>query len=266
MQVGVGADDLRGVLVGADGAVGTEPVEHGAHLGVVGAEVGVRHEAEVGDVVDDADREAVQWRVLRGLVEHGLHHRRRELLAAEAVATTEHTRGATIGPLIGAAVPQAGQHVEVERLERRAGLLGAVEDCDGAHARRQRREQRLGGERPVQPDECHADALAGGVHRIDGFTYGAGARPHDHDHAVGIGRTVVVDEVVFTSAQLGELVHRGLDGTRHAGVERVARLARLEEHVGVLGRPADDRAVRIEPAAAVLEHTLFADQFAQLLG
>ncbi len=58
-EIGVLADDLGGVLVGAHGAVGTEAVEHGTHAGVVGRERRVERQAGVGDVIDDADGEPV---------------------------------------------------------------------------------------------------------------------------------------------------------------------------------------------------------------
>ena len=60
-QVGVLADDLDAVLVGAHRAIAAQPVEHrleGARVGV-GAEAGVPVQAGVRDVVVDADGEVV---------------------------------------------------------------------------------------------------------------------------------------------------------------------------------------------------------------
>ena len=93
-QVGVLADDLHRALVGADGAVGAETEEHG--LDLAGRprmrEVGVDREAEVGDVVVDADGEMTLRVLGRELVEHRLEHRWRHLLRREAVATADHPR------------------------------------------------------------------------------------------------------------------------------------------------------------------------------
>ena len=89
-----------------------------------------------------------------------------------------------------------------------------------------------------------------GVQRIDRLAYRAGARAHQHDHPIGVGRAVVVDEVVLAAGQRGEAVHRRLHDVGHARVERVARLAGLEEHVGVLRAAAQHRAVGVEPAVA----------------
>ena len=58
--VGLFADDLDGVLVGADGAIRAESVEQGAHgAGGFGGVIGIVVQAGVGDVVLDADGEVV---------------------------------------------------------------------------------------------------------------------------------------------------------------------------------------------------------------
>ena len=50
--------------------------------------------------------------------------------------------------------------------------------------------------------------------------------------------------MILPAEQLGELVHRLLHDARHGVVERIARLAGLEEDVGVLGRAAQLAAAR----------------------
>jgi hypothetical protein len=55
----------------------------------------------------------------------------------------------------------------------------------------------------------------------------------------------VVEQVVLATVELGELVHRLLhDAGQTSVVERVARLAGLEERVGVLRGAAEQRACR----------------------
>ena len=70
------------------------------------------------------------------------------------------------------------------------------------------------------------------------------ARAHQHDHAFRVRRAVIVEQVVLPSGQRGETVHLPLHDLRHARVERVDRLARLEERVGVVCRAAYHRALR----------------------
>ena len=87
------ADDLDRVLVRADGAVGAEAVEEGAHrVGRLDVELRVPGKRRVRHVVHDADREVVLRLRLRELVEDGLHHAGRELLGREAVAAADDER------------------------------------------------------------------------------------------------------------------------------------------------------------------------------
>ena len=155
--VGLFADDLDGVLVGAHGAIGAQAVEQGAHgAGLFGGEFGVVVQAGVGDVVVDADGEVVLGRRLQQFVEDALHHGRGEFLGGQAVAAADHL-------LADAHFGQRGDDVAVERLAGGARLLGAVEDGDGFHGGGQRGDEGLDGERPVQADFEQADLLAGGA-------------------------------------------------------------------------------------------------------
>ena len=89
--VGVLADDLDGILVGADRAVCSQTVEQGAdHAVRLGGEGRVVVEAGVGDVVVDADGEVIFWLGLLQIVVDGLDHRRREFLRGESVAAADH--------------------------------------------------------------------------------------------------------------------------------------------------------------------------------
>ena len=90
----VGAEDLDGVLVRADGAVGPDPEEDGPQgLGVLDVEVGVVVQARPGHVVGDADGEA--WPRRRGASSSARTPATiagGELLRREAVAAADHPR------------------------------------------------------------------------------------------------------------------------------------------------------------------------------
>ena len=266
VEVGVLADDLGGVLVRADGAVGAEPVEHGADLRMVGDEGRVMGQAAVRHVVDDAHREPVARGVSGCLCKHRGGHRRGELLAAQPVAAANHPRGDTACPGVGGAVPQRRQHVEVQRFERCPRFLRAVEHRDGPHARWQRCQQRSGGERAVEAHDGDADSLAAPVQLVDRLGDGTDTGTHQHDHPIRVGRTVVVDEVVRPAGHRRQAIERRLHRGRHPVVEGVARLAGLEEHVGVLRTAAQHRSVGIEAAVAVIADRLRIDQRGQLVG
>ncbi len=257
------ADDLHRGLVRPDRSVGAEAEEE--RLDLAGRardpELGVDREAEVRDVVVDPDGELPPRSLAGELVEDRLHHRRRELLRGEAVAAADHPRLRRELGIHALHVLDEERHQGlVERLADGARLLRAVEDGDGADRRRQGGDHLLRGERLEEADLEHADLLAGGDERGDGFRNGTGTRAH-HDHdALGVGRARVVDEVVAATGLGRQLVHDLLHDAGHRQVERVGRLPRLEEGVGVLGRAADDRGVRVEATRPVREDILVADE------
>ena len=121
----------------------------------------------------------------RQLGEHAGDHPRRELLRGQAVAAADdprHHRPLAVAKRLG----ERRDRVEEERLADRAGLLRPVEDGDVAHGRGQRLGERLRRERPVQPHLRDADALAPRVERGHGLLDRLPARPHHHEHALGL--------------------------------------------------------------------------------
>jgi hypothetical protein len=98
--VGLLADDLDRVLVGAHRAVGAEAVEHrGRRLPARSVEnSAVVGERQVRHVVVDADGEVVRGRFSAWqFVEHRLDHRRGEFLRREAVAAADDASAAANG-------------------------------------------------------------------------------------------------------------------------------------------------------------------------
>ena len=104
------------------------------------------------------------------------------------------------------------------------------------------------------------DLLARGDQGLDRLGRGADSRAHQHQHPLGVGGADVVDEAVPATGALAQLVHHLLHGGRDGVVERVGRLAGLEEHVGVLGAASQHRSVGAQPAQAVGEDVVLADQ------
>ncbi len=267
-QPGALADDLHRRLVRPDGAVRAEAVEQGLDLAgrAPDAERAVDREAEVRHVVVDANRELPLRPRLREGVEDRLHHRGRQLLRREPVAPADHPRRDGEPGRIGVhRLGQGTDDVEVQRLADGARLLGPVQDGDRTHGRRQRGQQVGRRERPEQADPEHADALARVHQRVDGLLDRAARRAHHDDHPLGIGSPVVVDQTVSPAGPRRELVEDPFDDPRDGEMERVRRLARLEEHVGVLGGAPDDRGVGGQAACTEGENVLVADQGADVV-
>ena len=121
----------------------------------------------------------------RELVEHAGDHARGELLRGQPVAAADHGRH-RLARAVAVRLVERREHVEEQRLAERAGLLGAVEHRDAAHARRQRLRQLARRERPVEPHLRHAHPLAARLQERDRLARGLAARAHDHEHALGL--------------------------------------------------------------------------------
>ena len=175
VEVGTLSDDLDAVLVGAHRPVGAEPEEHGAdHVVRLRRERVVDLERGVRDVIDDADREVVLRPILRELVEHGLGHRRVELLRGQAVASADHPRHHRTGAGRDA-LGERCDDVLVQGLARRPWLLRPVEHGDRPSGGRERSGERFCGERTEEPDVHDADLLATRDERVHGLLDGADA-------------------------------------------------------------------------------------------
>ncbi|MPM69303.1 hypothetical protein SDC9_116248 [bioreactor metagenome] len=161
------------------------------------------------------------------------------------------------------AVGQGGEDVGEQRFGGCAGLLRTVQHGDGADRPRQRGEERLDRERPVEPHRQHPDLLAVGVELGGGLGQGAGGRAHHHDHPVRVRGAGVLDQVVGPPGQRGELVEHLLHHGGHRVVERVRGLGGLEEGVRVLRGAADRRVVGGQPAGPMRLDVLVADQAPQ---
>ncbi len=192
-EVGLFADDLDGVFVRADGAVGAESDEDAAaHArgleleGVVPAHGGVR------DVVVDADGETVARAGGVEVAEDGEGHGGRELLRAEPVAPAEDAGRRHGDRVLGAG--EGGEHGLEKRLADGTGLLGAVEHAERAHGGGQGGEE--GGEREglEEADGDDAHAFAGGVEVVGGGLQGLDAAAHGDDGALGARVAVVFDQ------------------------------------------------------------------------
>ena len=87
------ADDLDRVLVGAHRAVRAQAEKDGALDGrMIEVERRIRHQTEMGDIVDDAEREAMSRRIRLQLVERRLHQCRWKVLARQPITTTHDQR------------------------------------------------------------------------------------------------------------------------------------------------------------------------------
>ncbi len=181
----------------------------------------------MGDVIVDADSEVVLLLTLH-VVEHGLHLGRRGILGAQAVAAAQSL---DIGAL---ALPQGIAHIQVQRLAGSTGLLGAVQNSQVLASSRNFRQQMLHGEGTEQVDLDEAHLLTALHQIVNHLGQCLADRAHGYHNALGIGSTVVVEQLIVAAGDLVDLAHIFLNDGRQRIVCGVAGLAGLEEGIGIL--------------------------------
>ena len=255
------ADDLDRVLVRPDRTVSAQAVEDGpVGAGMLGGVLLVVGQAGVGQVVLDAHGEVVARALLLEVVQDGAGHARVELAGAQAVAPAHDARpaGQLQQPLL-LRLADGGTHVLVERLAKRARLLGAVQHRDRLHGGGQRPGELLHAPGAEQPHLDQADLLPL-LHQVaDHLFHAVRARAHHHHHPLGVRGAHVVEEPVGAAGEGREAVHRLLHDRRGGQVVAVHRLAGGEVGIRVLGGAADDGAVGTQAPGAVGAHQLLVD-------
>ena len=258
--VGVVADDLDGVLVGAHGAVAAETPElalDGALRRGVGG--GLLGQAQVGDVVHDADGELMLGLVLGKLLVDSEDAGGRRILGAQAVTAADDLDAGASGGV------QGGDHVQIEGLAQGAGLLGAVQNGQLLAGGRDGRHEPVGGEGTVQANLDNAHLLAVGVHIVDDLVGHVADGAHSHDDPVGVGRAVVVEELVVGAKLFVDLIHVLLDHGGQGLVVLVAGLAVLEEDVAVLVGAAHVGMLGVQRVGAERLHGVHVHHFLQVV-
>ena len=202
----------------------------------------------------------------RQVVVNGLDHRGREFLGGETVTSADGFRRE-----LQRSVAQLDSfvnrvdHVKIERLSAGASFLGAIEDGNLAHGWGKRFEESLDGERAIEADFQQANFLAALVQIVHRLVGGFCAGAHHDDHALGIGRAHVVEQVIGTPHDLRKLVHDCLDFVRAGVVERIAGFARLKEDVGILRGAAQHRMVGRKRALPMLDDAIHVDEGAHVV-
>ena len=238
------ADDLDGVLVGAHGTVGAQTPELAGDGALRLSQQRCAHgQGQMGHIVHDADGEVVLRLIQQQVVEHGLQLGGGGVLAAQTVAT-----GIDGGAV--ALVDVGGADVLVQRFADGADLLHAVEDGYLLHRLGHGGHQVLAGEGTEQVYLQEAHLLALGVQVVDHLLGAAAHGAHSHDDALGVGRAVVVEQMVLAAGQLADLGHVALHNVGQLGIGRVVGLAQLEVDVGVIHQGAHAGILRVQGVGA----------------
>ncbi|MPM24338.1 hypothetical protein SDC9_70820 [bioreactor metagenome] len=192
------------------------------------------------------------------LLIHGEDAAGRGVLAAKAVPAAND-----LG--LAAGICKGGDHVHIQGFALGAGLLGAVQHGDFLRRGGNGGQHFLGGEGTVQPHLQKPHLFAVGIEVVDNFLGHVADGAHGNDHAVRVGRAIVVEELIIGAQLLVDLDHVFFHHGGQRVIVLVAGLAVLEEDVAVLVRAAGGGALGVQRVLAERAHGVHVAHFLQVL-
>ena len=223
------ADDLDGVLVCANGTVGTETKELAAKETFrSGVDFFCGHDVVACYVIYDTNGEMILRGISVHIVEYGFDHGRREFLAAHTIAAANNLSHSAL-------FEESRDYIFIKRFAEGAGFFCSVENCDVLNGFWDSVNKCFCGERSVKSDFNSTELrTALGVEIVDRFFNCFCAGAHENDDIFSIRSAYIIKDVVLSAEFLCELVHNVLNDAGCCFVETVSSFSVLEIDVGVL--------------------------------
>ena len=199
----------------------------------------------ITDIIDNADSKTIFGFTTTQFLEDARHHARRKFFTGKSVAATNNfwhrgTQSCGIG------LAKLGDHIQVERFSGGARLLGTIQHGNVLYALWQRRQEMFSTKRPEQTHRQNADLLLLLLKQNSGHGFrGLHTGAHKNDDAFGVGRAVIIEQLILATNDSSEPIHFTLHDTGHGGVERVDGFARLKVGIWILRRTPHHRMVWI---------------------
>ena len=194
------------------------------------------------------------------VVEHRFGHAGVEFPRSKPVSPANHQRhGVSLDATFNHRFSDGVLYIEIQRLTRSSRFLGAIKYGYRSYGLRQssHKSGTVKGTVEANLDQSYPLPLADQVFNY--LMHRVGARAHHHRYPLGVGRTDIVEEVILTSDDLGEAIHRPLYDARGLYIVWVDRLAGGKEYIWILGRTTDDGPVRRETPHAVSNYPFLID-------
>ncbi len=256
IHIGVVADDLDGVLIGADRTVCTQTPEF-----TVGRSFRSRDQRSTGlkrqvcHVIHDTDGEFL----LRCIVIDCNDLCRRGVFGTKAITSGKDRRIVELRSL------QRCNHIQVKRLAKCARLFGSVKNRNLFYRIRNRFDQCFCAERTVQTYLYHTNLPACCQQIVDGLLDGIAYGTHGNDHMFCIRSTIIVEQFITGSDLCIDLVHVLLNDRRKRIIIRITCLASLEEDIRVLSGTSLARMIRIQRIFSVCIDGIHVNHILQIL-
>ena len=249
------ADDLDGVLVGANRTVRAKAPELAAD-DAFGLEVH-RYErnGQVRNVIFDTNREVFLRRIAHEVYKYRFNMGRRNVLRGQAIAAGNN-HGRAVRILEGCA------DIFIKRFANSTRFFRAVENSNAFYRLRQGRKEVFQRERTIEVYLEIADFSAFGRHDIDAFLNSAGNGAHGDDDVFRIRSAIIVKQLVRTARIFADLVHVILNDIRKFIIVRVNSFTVLEEDIRVVNAAAQGRTVRIEAFMFKFVESITIEEFA----
>ena len=120
-------------------------------------------------------------------------------------------------------------------------------------------------ERTIQMHSQKSDLPAFSVEFFDNSLDRFTGTAHSDDDFFRIRSTIIVEQTIFTSSQLVDLVHIFFNDTGQSFIVRVYSFTGLEIDIRILSSAANDRIIGIEPAITESSDRIIIDQFSQII-
>ncbi len=260
IELGLVADDLDGGLVGTNGTVGTQAPEL-AGSGAFWSQIHilwVQWQGSAVEIIIDADGKAVHWNVFLQLLVDAQYLVRIYVLAAQTITAT-YDNWMPVSAVEGSA------NILVQRLAQSTWLLGAIHNSNLGYGLRDSIQEVLYGEWTEEVNCYHTYLLALAVQVINSLNQGLVQGAHSNNNTLSIWCTVVVEYMVFTASNLGQVCHGLLYQVWNCLIILVDSLTGLEVDIVVLGCTTDAWMVRVQGLAAELVYGIPVQNLAQLL-
>ena len=264
--VGLFADNLNRILVGADCAIRTQAPENRTYR-FVGFDIKVVVILQMGvaDIINNANRKMILRMDLGQFGEDATDHGRRKFFRGKAITAANDFGDVAKGcAAVTHPFGNPRDHILVERLTGTAWFLGAIKHSNRFDGGRDGLQQMGNREGAVEPHFHQANLLALGYQIVNRLLDGLSTGTHNHDNPFGIGGTGIIEEMILAPRAFSQAIHHGLDDCRRRRIVRVDRFTRLKIDIGVLGSAAHHWAVGRKATGAVGLDQIIADQGADI--
>ena len=192
-------DNLHRVLICSHGTVGTKSVE----LSLIKAFAAHRNFLYLGQgsesyVINDTNREVVLWLWHFKVVEYGDDFGRCRIRRAKTVTTTDNNRLAWI-------VIKCTLNIKIQGLTFCSRFFRTIKNCNTFYCSRDGFADSFDRERTIQMDRNHTNFLALLNKIVDSLASRLCGRTHQDNDVLCIFCTIIVEQVILTTSNLGNL-------------------------------------------------------------